>query len=136
MDQISTPSTTADSAASGRLVAGVGSGKKCLKCAIKKTSCDGAGGCGKKKKHDGKGGIPAALAPSYGNTIAQTATPSITPMTSKAHKASAAIGGLKLKGVKTSKVFSKLASSKMKLGKLSSKISAPKIPKGFMKGLF
>lgn len=136
MDQQSTPITTADSAASGRLVVGAGSGKKCLKCAIKKTKCDGVGGCGKKKKHDGKGGIPSTMAPSYGNKLSQTATAPITPMTSKAHKASKAIGGLKLKGVKTSKVFSKLASSKMKLGKLTSKITAPKIPKGFLKGLF
>lgn len=137
MDQYSTPTTTADSNADGRMVVGVGSGKKCLKCAIKKSTCDGAGGCGKKKKHDGKGGdslVSTSLGlPGY----SKPATPPAMAMTSKPHVSGlASPSKSRSKTIRSLIKLGKSSAKKMSIGKLTSKRN-PKIQslKGVLKSL-
>ena len=137
MDQFSTPTTTADSSKDGRLIVGVGSPKKCLKCAIKKTKHDGAGGCGH-KKHDGKGGSGLPAPVSYG--ASNIKTPSAfnglaASMTSKPHRAGAVSGGLKIKGIKKLKKFSSASSGKMKFGKALVGSTKSSSLKGVLKSL-
>ncbi len=129
MDQQSTPTTTADSAASGRLVTGVGSGKKrCLKCAMKKKTCSGS--CGKSTKYDGKGGesLKPPTAPGYGAPAA--INPSSLGL-NKPHSSSMVKGGLKIKGIKKMKMLGKSSLGKMKIGK----IRKNSIGSGVLKGI-
>ena len=68
--------------------------KKLLKRIIGKYN-DGKGGCGYSKK-DGRGGFGIIDPPGYGKIVSKPAV----RMTSKPHRASVKIGGIKMKGIK------------------------------------
>ena len=112
--QYSGPITTATSQSEGRLKVGAGcphGKKKCLKCAIKNSKKDGKGGPG----------IPGFNPPGYGAKS--------SGMTSKPHRSSIAIGGVKMKGMKSVMSSINSLNKKMKFGKVvnSMKIKLPKV---------